>query len=148
VKRSLIPVRGHKGFREKDDVANHTNVSSAKVARYNNLLADFIAGNKIPALKPVLSGCHADMNSANERLVRATNEYLTAIGGDDGLKVHRAHATPARTRPTPPPSTPSRTSPPPPSASCWRRRRPSRPAPTATSSCRRRATPATPPSSC
>jgi hypothetical protein len=99
VKRSLVPVRGHKGFREKDDVANHTNVSSAKVARYNNLLADFIAGDKIPALKPVLSGCHADMNAANERLVRATNDYLAAVGGDDGLKVHRAHATPARDAP-------------------------------------------------
>lgn len=100
VKRALIPVKGHKNFKEKDDVANNTNVASAKVAKYNNLLADYIANDKIPALKSTLSTCHADMNNANEELVRATNDYLSAVGGDDGLKApSRAHTTPARNAP-------------------------------------------------
>ena len=55
VKRALVPVKGHKNFKEKDDVANNTNVASAKVAKYNNLLADYIANDKIPALKSTLS---------------------------------------------------------------------------------------------
>lgn len=124
VKRALIPVKKHKDFKEKDDVANNTNVASAKVAKYNNLLADYIANDKIPgstffvsvsvfekfflpwcvrrdeALKSTLSSCHADMNNANEDLVRATNDYISALGGDDSLKApSRSHTTPARNAP-------------------------------------------------
>jgi hypothetical protein len=55
VKKALIPVKAHPTFREKDDVANNTNVASAKVAKYNNLLADYIANDKIPALKSTLA---------------------------------------------------------------------------------------------
>jgi hypothetical protein len=39
------------------------------------------------------------MNNANEELVRATNDYLSAVGGGDELKApSRSHATPVSDR--------------------------------------------------
>ena len=57
LKRAVQPVRQHRSVHEKEDVANNSNVASAKAAKYNNLLADFIACDKIPALKSTVRTC-------------------------------------------------------------------------------------------
>jgi hypothetical protein len=105
LKKKVAPLKAPPpGDSQADTVISNTNVASAKAARYGDLLADFIAADKMPGLKGPLSSAHAELGAANEEAVKATNEYLAASDPASANTAEGKTATLKRGRTGPSPS--------------------------------------------
>jgi len=105
LKKKVAPLKAPPpGDSQADEVISNTNVASAKAARYGDLLADFVAADKMPALKGPLSSAHAELGAANEEVVKATNDYLAACDPASVNSVDGKTATLRRGRTGPSPS--------------------------------------------